>query len=68
MSETPETAAEAARLLLDAKMYAALDSIAGVGGCFDGDRWWDEKIAEEIIESLQEAVDEVMEKVTNDKR
>lgn len=68
MSKIPETEQEGRRLLLDAKMYAALDSIAGVGGCFDGDRWWDEKVAEEIVESLQEAVDEVMEKVTDGKR
>ena len=68
MSDIPKDGREADKLLLDAKIYAALNAIGEVGKCFGDKNWWDEKIAERTINDLQEAVDEVIERVTHRKR
>ena len=56
MKDIPKTKQEADRLLLDAKMYAVLDSIADIGKLFDDEDGCPPEIAEEIIEELEEAV------------
>jgi len=50
--------------LFDAKMYAALDSIADIEKCFDDEYRCLPEVAKEIIESLEDAVDSLAAKLS----
>ena len=64
MSRFPKTKQEAEQMLLDAKMYRAVDAIADIGKLFDDEDGCLPEVAEEIIEELNSAINNLAAKLS----